>query len=1037
MLLTLAFSFFLQFVSAQNFSSLNPQKQPSQYILNAWSTEQGLSSESTNDLIQGSNGYIWIGTYTGLHRFDGNSISIFNTQNSGLPSPNILRMDIDTAGTLWLGTLHGVCKYENGVFSIPEMMTEVNGYSIETIRTTKSGDIWFSTKSNHIFKFSNNTLTELTKNFNVKKNTVLTIADSPDGTIYIGTDDSRLYSYYQGEIRQLFFNETVNGVFKIIASSRNVYIGTGKGLFKYENNKVVRIPVLENTTVNALVEDQYGSIWMGTMRGLFRYNPEKNKLDSLTEKHGLPNNIIRSICFDTEGNLWGGTYRKGFFMLSDGSITSFSKSDGLTSNVITAITQIEGGKFLLGDESGNLNLFSNGQISPYKEIISLPKARLKHLFTDSQNRVWVSTYGGLVLHEGKNSKLFSTDNGFPDNFVRNVFQDKNGKIWIGTKNAGLIKFNSENDWEIISSENGMSSNYIMSIEENSKGQLIIGTISGINILENGKVIKTIMLEDGLPSNFAFSTYSTDKFLWIASNDGLTGYSEEKIVRFNTENGLPSNIVYDIIADNSGNLWMPSEKSILKVSLKELEETASVPGSKIKVEQYDKSYGMKNNHCLGGVHSYKDNEGKLWIPTQGGVALVNTKELVANTLNAKTIIEKIVADNDLVPHSDVANISSKTNRLVIEFTGIDYKNSDKIQFRYKLEPFDKEWILTRQERKALYTNLPPGNYRFLLQTGINDKFLAPTLVKEIHIQAAWWQTMWARIFFVLVFLFAGLLIYIVSVRALRSQNRRLENMVGVRTQELEAQKKELTDTLEELSNAQEKVIQSEKMASLGVLAAGVAHEINNPLNFIQGGYIGLKEYFEEEKLENTDDIPLLLNSINEGIERAVTIVASLNEFSHQTEERLTECNIHHIIDNCLVMLQHNLKGRIEIVKDYDRIAPIVNGNSGKLHQALLNIITNAEHSIEGKGKIFIKTRVEDEKMTVEIKDTGVGIDSENLIRITDPFFTTKEPGKGTGLGLSITYAIVNEHKGILSFSSKKDQGTIVAMQLPLIGNKGII
>lgn len=1030
---TIAFLYTFMLLCGQSFSTLNPDKNLSQYILKSWDTEHGLSSESTNVLMQGSNGYMWIGTYTGLHRFDGNRIEIFGPQNSNLPSRNVLAMTFDTSHVLWLGTLHGVCKYENGDFLIPEQLNEIKDLSIEDIIATKQGDIWISTKSNHIFRLSNNILTEYTYKFNVEKNTVLTIADAPDGKVYIGTDDSRIYSYDKGQVAQVPFNEKVNGIYKILVSNDKVYVGTGRGLFVYQNNRFTKLRVLQNTTITSLLEDQQGFLWMGTMRGLFRYNPEENSIDSLTEQQGLPNNIIRDLAFDQQGNLWGGTYRKGFFQLSDGSITSYSKNDGLSSNVITAITEIDGNKFILGDEEGNLNLAVNGEVSPYQGEIGLPKARLKHLYTDKQNRIWASTYGGLVLLDGVNSRLYNVDNGFPDNFVRHVYQDSKGVIWVGTKNSGLMKMKGLSSWEVINTDDGLSSNYIMSIDENKRGQLVVGTISGANIIEDGEVIKTILLEDGLPSNFMFATYSTSKYLWIATNDGLTGYSEDRTIVFNTENGLPTNIIYDIIPDNAGNLWLPSEKSIIKLNLEELEFAADALKNDLAEQQFDKSHGMKNNHCLGGVHSFKDKDGNLWIPTLGGVAFINTDEITKSDLDATLIVESIIADGQRLEVNNKTHIPSNTDRLNIEFTGIDYKNSDKLQFRYKLEPFDKHWIKTEVNRNALYTNLPPGNYTFHVQIGVNDTFGDQYIRKEIILHAAWWQTIWAKTFFVVLIISFSMAVYVISIKALRAKNKRLEVMVGERTVELENQKEELTIALENLSNAQERIVQSEKMASLGVLAAGVAHEINNPLNFIQGGYVGLADYFEENKPEKSDDIPILLESIHEGIERAATIVASLNEFSHQTEETYTDCNIHKIIDNCLVMLRNSFKGKVELSKSYTDIEPIVWGNSGKLHQAFLNIITNAEHSIADKGNISISTRQHEKFISIEISDTGEGIDSENLIKITDPFFTTKDPGRGTGLGLSITYSIISEHSGFLTFSSQKNKGTTVVIELPLKSN----
>lgn len=222
--------------------------------------------------------------------------------------------------------------------------------------------------------------------------------------------------------------------------------------------------------------------------------------------------------------------------------------------------------------------------------------------------------------------------------------------------------------------------------------------------------------------------------------------------------------------------------------------------------------------------------------------------------------------------------------------------------------------------------------------------------------------------------------------------------------------ELKTTMEHLKNTQSQLVQADKMASLGVLTAGVAHEINNPLNYILGGYTGLEKYFRENGNEKKEEIAILLNSIKVGVDRASDIVTGLNQFSRSKDSYDEECDIHSIIDNCLVMLSSELKSRIDIKKNFTPEIHFLKGNVGKLHQAFINILSNACHAIRSEGSISISTIKLNNTFIVEVDDTGHGISPDNLSKITDPFFTTKDPGKGTGLGLSLTYAIIDEHKG---------------------------
>jgi PAS domain S-box-containing protein len=280
--------------------------------------------------------------------------------------------------------------------------------------------------------------------------------------------------------------------------------------------------------------------------------------------------------------------------------------------------------------------------------------------------------------------------------------------------------------------------------------------------------------------------------------------------------------------------------------------------------------------------------------------------------------------------------------------------------------------------------------------------------------------------------------------LENYKNSLEELVKNRTAELETanrqlmdankalakQRTELEQALSNLKETQKQLVHSEKMASLGLLSAGIAHEINNPLNFIYGGVIGLENYVAENMHNHTDDLKPFIEGIRIGVKRAADIVTSLNNYSRRDEVLGIRNEIHSIIDNCLTMLKNQLKHKIEVEKKYTNDTFTLFCNESKLHQAILNILTNAVQAIPDKGKITITTKVENNKLVLLIADTGIGISKENLPKITDPFFTTKEPGKGTGLGLSITLSIIEEHKGTMDFISEVDKGTTVIITFPI-------
>jgi signal transduction histidine kinase len=242
-----------------------------------------------------------------------------------------------------------------------------------------------------------------------------------------------------------------------------------------------------------------------------------------------------------------------------------------------------------------------------------------------------------------------------------------------------------------------------------------------------------------------------------------------------------------------------------------------------------------------------------------------------------------------------------------------------------------------------------------------------------------------------------------------------------------QKNELNETLIHLKKTQKQLIHSEKMASVGMLSSGVAHEINNPLNFIKGGISGLSNTLKTYSIDQKELSPFI-DIIEEGVSRAAKIVKSLSHFS-RTKKEVTPCDINRIIDNCLVMLHNQLKHKIEITKVYSKSTKVVLGNEGQLHQAFLNIISNAEQAIATKGKISISTEYRNNMMCIKIADNGCGIKEQDEVKIGNPFFTTKDPNMGTGLGLFITFKIIDDHKGKIGYESKKGEGTEVEICLP--------
>lgn len=295
--------------------------------------------------------------------------------------------------------------------------------------------------------------------------------------------------------------------------------------------------------------------------------------------------------------------------------------------------------------------------------------------------------------------------------------------------------------------------------------------------------------------------------------------------------------------------------------------------------------------------------------------------------------------------------------------------------------------------------------------------------------------------------------------LKQYTHDLEGLVEERTGEIQERNRELEETLEQLKSAQMQLLQSEKLASIGQLSAGVAHEINNPIGFINSNLSTLKKYIDNVKeycqgtnrvLERgtpdtieelrkirqfkkidfiLEDVSSVIEESLEGTERVKTIVQDLKDFSYQDRGDMVEYDLNKGIQSTLNIVWNELKYKAEVIQDLQEI-PLVHCYPQQINQVFMNLLVNASHAIKEEGKITVRSRLDNDFVVIEISDTGCGIPPENLSKIFEPFFTTKEVGKGTGLGLSLSYRIVEKHGGTIDVRTEVGVGSTFTVRLPV-------
>lgn len=386
-------------------------------------------------------------------------------------------------------------------------------------------------------------------------------------------------------------------------------------------------------------------------------------------------------------------------------------------------------------------------------------------------------------------------------------------------------------------------------------------------------------------------------------------------------------------------------------------------------------------------------------------------------NLKSIIESTEdyigffdRENNLVEYNKAFAISAKVTDDVDVYRGIDLLNQLKAKEQVKMfrQDFAQAALGSKFSRVVHYPG-PDGEIIFQFNYNPihrNDEVVGISLFARDITEVKQAQT------------------------KLEEYNKNLEQEVSERTVELEVKNAELVRGYEKLKSTQEQLIRAEKMASLGVLAAGIGHEINNPLNFIKHGAEGLEIDLKKMPNYDADRMDGYFNAIYEGVKRAADIVSGLSHFNRGGSSLDEECNLIEIMTNSLNIAATRFKSKsIEVVKNFESSEPIIKGNDGKLHQLFTNIIVNAEQAIEVRGKISLSIIEEKDWINVLIQDNGSGMSQETLGKLTDPFFTTKEPGEGTGLGLFISQIIVEEHKGKLVIDSQVGKGSTFSISFP--------
>ena len=1043
-------------------------------------------------------GFIWVGTINGLDRFDAvaNKFTHFNhdpKNPESLVCDTVFCITTDSDGDVWIGTIRGLDRYEKKTrkiihYNIDERLKTVlsndsTGFAISIIYQDKKGMLWIGWGDLNTAK-----------------------KDGIGGLASLNKTTGKITRYqYNPTDPNAISNNNVNAIYE--DSQNNLWIGTiGDGLhiLNRETGKFTHYPydplhpeklsgpplsgIKYGNVITFIKEDSKGKIWIGSrFGGLNMYDPvtkitnhfgtvleDKTKRFAKDTLNGF-SAFGASIAFSAkDGLFWISASNGNLFNINYSKINMpFTPLNGAG---ISFYLEEEKNILWIGSDSGMLRKdIQTGAQKQYKldpkNKNSLASNDPMAVLGDGEGNIWIGFHNagvqklnlatGLFTHYKHDSANAAS---MVDDGVHNLYFDKQKNLWIGT-HKGVSKMNTATGVCINYKYNSKDSSSLgngsaHSFAEDKNGNIWIGTDNEMNFFDNktGKFTRYVISA----RTFNVCIDESGK-VWAGATNGLFYFdTQKKYFKKYTDPVFPDGImpVYGLLEDNIGQLWVSTNTAIISINQQR---------NALKIFNADHGISPINEFFL---RNFKTKDGRLFLGGQKGFYSFMPEE-IDNTRSTPTLQftnlrisngNVIIGESNILSapiwKTDAITLAHDQNTFSFEFTALDYKNPGEIKFLYKLENYDNDWRDIGTEKKVVFYNIPPGKYKLHIKA-INSIGSAVQKSMAITITPPWWKTWWAYLLYALLVILSGYLIYKYQKHYIITKERE-------RTQQKElAQAKEIEKAYTELKSTQSQLIQSEKMASLGELTAGIAHEIQNPLNFVNNfsevnmELIGeLRIRNEELKIEDQEVKELLSNisqnseKINHHGKRADAIVKGMLQHSRSSSGAKEPTDINALCDEYLRLSYHGLRAKDKsfnatIKTDFDTTLEKINVIPQDIGRVVLNLLTNAFYAVAQqttnynlqsenlKGTdaydptVSISTNKVGNKIEIRVTDNGGGIPQKVLDKIFQPFFTTKPTGQGTGLGLSLSYDIVKAHGGELKVETKEGEGSTFIIQLPII------
>ena len=752
------------------------------YFQHLWQTEQGLPENSVAAIVQSRNGYLWLGTYSGLVRFDGIRFALFDNSNTPqLKSSRITSLYEDSEGSLWIGHETGeLTRLKDGMFEAIAPAQTGKARKISAIGADERGDIWSVSEDGLMTRVRDGVRLAPT-------------AGGAPGQLTFALDASRhIWIVRQGKLSRieqgkpvpvLFPQESPDAYVQGVCASAGggVWISNDGKLRKWKDGKWTKdlgAAPWGSAGLSQFLELRNDCLAAGTVDSGLYLISSNHDLIQLNRTNGLPQNWIRSLCEDREGNLWVGAGSGGLVALREGKVATIDPPDHWQGHAVMSVSGTDENNLWIGTEGAGVYHRKNGTWEQFGESAGLSNLFVWSVARDQTGRIWVGTWGGGVFVEKEGHferPLHLEDFRAP---AQAILHSAKGVAWIGSDD-GLMRYDDGKITKYGEAE-GIDQPQVRTLVEDRDGTLWFGMFGGgLGRLREG-TLKQFRASDGLSSDFVQCILlQQDGTIWLGTSDGgLTRMKDQKFATITREQGLADNVICHIEDDGQGYFWISSHAGIMRVSKAELNACADGKTNLVNCLTYGSGGGMPTLECRGGMQpsGCRTADGRLWFPTSKGLVVLDPKDVKKNLVAPRVVVEEFYVDGKLqaaqvrshrgdhdqerkapaqpgeTPSSPAAIVPAGAayltvppgrHRFDIFYTGLSFTVPEKVRFRYRLEGLDRDWFDT-EKRSVNYSYIPPGEYTFRVMACNNDEvWSTESAAIGFKVLPLFWQTWWFR------------------------------------------------------------------------------------------------------------------------------------------------------------------------------------------------------------------------------------------------------------------------------------------------------